>query len=435
MHKFMRKFLFALSLMAGFSSPALAGAPSAALIEQGRYLAVAGDCFACHAQSGKGGHAINSPLGAIYATNITPSKTAGIGNYTPAQFGNAVRHGVRADGSQLYPAMPYTAYAKLSDEDMNALYAYFMHGVQPVDTPSPQTRLPFPFNLRFSMKAWNALFLDDKPYAPVKGQSVEWNRGAYLVQGLAHCSTCHTPRNALMAEQSGQFLRGSSLGTWYAPDLVSGGWSREDMVAYLATGHAANGATAGGPMREAIDLSFSKMASSDVQAMATYLHSLQAGGQTAPAVVALVSGSDIDEMTGKLRPGEQLYRDNCASCHQNNGDGMRGLPALRNHPVLRQPNADNVAMAILEGVWPEHRQGMPGFAADLTDSQIAQISNYVVQDFGHGKAVMAEPRVASLRAGGDTPLLLTLARGGMVVGGLLLALWLLLLAWRRKRKA
>lgn len=433
----MRKLFFALSLMAGFSSPAMAGAPGAALIEQGRYLAVAGDCFACHTQSGKGGHAISSPLGAIYATNITPSRTAGIGSYTLAQFSNAVRHGVRADGSQLYPAMPYTAYAKLTDADLGALYAYFMHSVQPVDTPAPQTRLPFPFNLRFSMKAWNGLFLDDKPYAPVPGQSVEWNRGAYLVQGLAHCSTCHTPRNALMAEKGDQFLRGSSLGTWYAPDLVAGNWSGQDMVAYLTTGHAANGATAGGPMLEAIDLSFSRMRPADVQAMATYLHTLSSGAHgAANAAVPAMSASDLTEMTGKLRPGEQLYRDNCASCHQNNGDGMRGLPALRNHPVLRQPNADNVAMAILQGVWPEHRQGMPGFAAELTDSQIAAISNYVIADFGHGKAVIDDKRVQSLRNGGDTPLLLTLARGGMLLGALLAVLLLLfLLMRRRKRKA
>ena len=433
----MRKFLFALCLMAGFSSPAMAGAPNAALIEQGRYLAVAGDCFACHSQSGKGGHAINSPLGAIYATNITPSKTAGIGNYTLAQFSDAVRRGVRADGSQLYPAMPYTAYARLTDADLAALYAYFMHGVEQVDTPSPATRLPFPFNLRFSMKAWNGLFLDEQPYVPVPGQSVEWNRGAYLVQGLAHCSTCHTPRNALMAEKSEQFLRGSSLGTWYAPDLVAGNWSAQDMAAYLSTGHAANGATAGGPMLEAIDLSFSKMRPADVQAMAAYLHTLPGGAQgTVNAAVPPISGSDIAEMTGKLHPGAQLYRDNCASCHQNNGDGMRGLPALRNHPVLRQPNADNVAMAILQGVWPEHRQGMPGFAAELTDSQIAAISNYVVGDFGHGKAVIDEHRVQSLRNGGDTPLLLTLARGGMLLGAVLAVLLLLfLLMRRRKRKA
>ena len=442
MHKLLQTFAFGLLLAAGAAS----AQPSADLIKRGQYLATAGDCIACHTQKGKapfaGGHAIASPLGTIYATNITPSPTAGIGRYTQAQFSDAVRLGIRADGSHLYPAMPYTAYAKLSDDDLGALYAYFMHGVKADDTPSPATQLPFPFKLRFSMAAWNALFLDSKPFTPVPGQSIEWNRGAYLVQGLAHCSTCHTPRNVLMAEKDGQFLRGSSLGTWYAPDITPGnragmgGWSQQQIVDYLMTGHAGNGATAGGPMLEAIEKSFSQMELRDVQAMATYLRSLPGGTQDAAAAVAPavppLSGSDLAEMAGKLRPGEQLYRDNCASCHQNNGDGMRGLPALRNHPVLRHPNGDNVAMAILQGVWPDDKQGMPGFAAELSDEQIAAISNYVVEDFGHGAARIDEQRVRSLRAGGDAPLLLPLARGGMLLGVLLVLL--LAFAWRRKRK-
>lgn len=433
--------------------PVAARAPSAALataagpgspaaqIERGKYLATAGDCVACHTQTGKapfsGGVAIASPLGTIYSTNITPSAKAGIGGYTLEQFSRAVRGGVRADGSHLYPAMPYTAYARLTDDDTAALYAYFMHGVSASDTPAPQTRLPFPFNIRASMAVWNAMFLDTQPFVADKSKSVEWNRGAYLAQGLAHCSTCHTPRNFLMAEKHELYLQGGSLGTWYAPAITPGknGWDQQALADYLRTGHANNGATAGGPMLEAIDKSFSKMDPRDVKAMAVYLSDLPgARRDSAPAaVVPPVSGSDIAELAGKASAGEQLYRNNCAACHQNNGDGMRGLPALRNHAVLQHPNADNVSMAILEGVWPEEGQGMPGFAHELSDQQIADITNYVMTTFGPGQAGTDEHRVALLRKGGEASPLLWLARGGMLaaVAAAIALLWL----WRRRRAA
>lgn len=340
----LRRFVGAGAALALSSGLALAtdAANDAALVERGRYLAVAGDCAACHTAHGKapfsGGLAIASPLGAIYSTNITPSRSHGIGAYTLEQFSRAVRAGVRADGSHLYPAMPYTAYAKVSDADTAALYAYFMRGVQAVDTAPPPTRLPFPFNVRLSMGLWNWLYLDSRPFVADPARSAEWNRGAYLAQGLAHCTTCHTPRNFLMAEKPALYLQGASLGTWYAPDITPGkpGWDHAAMASYLRTGHAANGATAGGPMREAIDLSFSKMAPADLAAIATYLQELPAPSMpAAPAAVSKVVTSDVAEMAGGLADGERLYRNNCASCHQVDGDGLRGLPALRNHPMLR----------------------------------------------------------------------------------------------------
>lgn len=426
---------------AGAATQAPATGSLAAQIERGKYLAMAGDCVACHTQGGKapfsGGVAIASPLGTIYSTNITPSRKAGIGAYTQEQFSRAVRAGVRADGSHLYPAMPYTAYATLTDEDTAALYAYFMHGVAASDTAAPQTRLPFPFNIRASMAVWNWMFLDAQPFVADKSKSVEWNRGAYLAQGLAHCSTCHTPRNFLMAEKHDQYLQGGSLGTWYAPAITPGknGWDQQALEDYLRTGHAKNGATAAGPMLEAIDKSFAKMAPQDIKAMAVYLSDLPGAkpDATTAAVVPPVSGSDIAELAGKASAGEQLYRNNCASCHQNNGDGMRGLPALRNHTVLQHPNADNVSMAILEGVWPEEGQGMPGFAHELSDKQIADITNYVMTTFGQGKAGTDEHRVAALRQGGEASPLLWLARGGMLAG--LAAAIALLLLWRRRKAA
>lgn len=414
------------------------------LIRRGEYLAIAGDCGACHTEEGKapfsGGHAIVSPLGTIFSTNITPSKQAGIGNYSEAQFAAALRKGLRGDGSRLYPAMPYTAYARLTDDDVSALYAYFMHGVQPVDVIPQQTALPFPFSLRFSMAAWNLLFADDKVYQPDATQSEAWNRGAYLVQGLTHCSTCHTPRNFLMAEQQGKYLQGASLGTWYAPDITATAlqqnphWTRQMLADYLATGHAANGATAGGPMLEAVDKSFSRMTPEDRQAIATYLLPADSAATDPVAVKGLtpVSGDDLPQTLENLSEGERLYRDNCASCHNLSGQGLNGLPALKNHPVLNKPVADNVAMAILQGVWPEKGQGMIGFSGSLNDNQIAAVTNYVMQDMGHSKVQISAERVKALRAGGDASPLMLLSRIGM---GTAVVVLVLMLFWLRKKRA
>lgn len=424
-------------------------ANQADLVKRGEYLAIAGDCAACHTANGKapfsGGHAIASPLGTIFSTNITPSKTAGIGNYTQEQFADALRKGVRGDGSQLYPAMPYTAYTKLTDDDVAALYAYFMQGVQPVDTPAQKTALPFPFNVRLSMAAWNWLFLDKTPFQPDATKSVEWNRGAYLVQGLAHCSTCHTPRNFLMAEQASKSLQGASLGTWFAPDITAATlqgtphWTRRMLADYLATGHAGNGATAGGPMLEAIEKSFSRMTPQDVQAMATYLLPVdQASADVAkPAVAAttgltLVQGDDTPQALAGMSLGARLYRNNCASCHNVSGQGLNGLPPLQEHPVLKKPNADNVAMAVLEGVLPEKGQGMIGFAETLNDEQVAALTNYVMQDIGGSKVGITVDRVKALRAGGEASPLMLMSRIGMALLAVVLligAFWL-----RRKRK-
>ncbi len=420
------------------------------LIKRGEYLAIAGDCGACHTKQGGpefgGGYEIKSPIGTIYSTNITPSTSAGIGNYSEQQFANAIRLGKRADGSQLYPAMPYTAYAKLNDEDVAALYAYFMHGVEAVDDKPHATELPFPFNLRFSMAAWNMLFLDDQPFRLNANQSEQWNRGAYLVQGLTHCSTCHTPRNFLMAEQQDKALQGTSLGTWFAPDITAKTlqsdpyWTRDMLVDYLATGHASNGATAAGPMLEAIDKSFSRMKSEDLQAIATYLlpEDSALASQKSPAgkekALTHVIGDDTPLALANQSNGERWYTNNCASCHNLSGRGLNGLPALQNHPLVHKPNADNIAMAILDGVWPEERQGMPGFAAKLSDEQIADITNYVMSGIGHSQVQISSERVKTLRAGGEGSPLLMLSRIGMGVGGIIVILLLFMLI-RRKFKA
>ncbi|PMQ14888.1 cytochrome c [Janthinobacterium sp. AD80] len=437
-----------------------ASTPDAAAIQRGRYLATAGDCIACHSVPGgkpmAGGLALATPLGAVVATNITPSKTHGIGNYTLKQFSDAVRHGVRADGANLYPAMPYTAYAKVTDEDTAALYDYFMHGVAAVDAaPAKQTDLPFPFNIRLSMSGWNMLFLDKKPFVADASKSMEWNRGAYLAQGLAHCTTCHTPRNALMAEQLSKELGGADLGTWHAPNITSdinsgvGGWSQQELVDYLRTGRTANKAQAAGPMAEAIDHSLKHLSDADLNAIAHYVKGVPAirdKADTKPVTQWGKAGEELSSIRGVPLPqnlnkmsGAQLYDAQCASCHQAKGEGSfdGSLPPLFHNSVTGRSNSNNLVMAILDGV--ERQDGgsghlMPAFRQTLSDEQIVTLGNYVQKMYGNPAIKVTAEQVTTLRNGGPASNLIGLARAGIIVG--VLVLLALLLWWRgRRRKA
>jgi len=259
---------------------------NAALIKQGAYVARAGDCVACHrtAESGgpelAGGYVIDSPMGKIISSNITPSKAYGIGNYTEQQLADALRKGINAKGQHLYPAMPYTSYQGMSDNDIHALYVYLQQGVKPVDQPVPETHLAFPFNIRQLMFGWNLVFLDSQGFVPKPEATEQVNRGQYLVDNLAHCGACHTPRNALMAEDNSQYLAGAKLGGWVAPNITSdkvsglGDWGEDDLVDFLKNGHLADKAQAGGGMAEAVENSFRYLSDSDLHAMAAYLHSV-----------------------------------------------------------------------------------------------------------------------------------------------------------------
>ena len=446
-------------LLALAGASAWASAPSdTATVERGRYLATAGDCIACHSVPGgkpmAGGLALATPLGPIVATNITPSRTHGIGNYTLAQFSDAVRHGVRADGAHLYPAMPYTAYAKMTDADTSALYAYFLQGVAPVDaTPAQTTDLPFPFNIRLSMAAWNLLFLDKKPFEPDPARSAEWNRGAYLAQGLAHCSTCHTPRNLLMAEQLSKELGGADLGTWHAPNITSdvnsgiGSWSQQDLVDYLRTGRAAHRGQAAGPMAEAIDHSLQHLNDADLNAIAVYLKGVPAlrdAADTRPVTQWGAAGDELNAIRGVPLPkdlnrmsGPQLYDAHCASCHQAKGEGSfdGSLPPLFHNSATGRSQTGNLVMAMLDGV--ERQDGgsghlMPAFRQVLSDEQIVTLGNYVQGKYGNPAGKVTLEQVTTLRSGGAPSNLIGLARGGMIVG--LLALLLLFLWWRGRRQ-
>jgi mono/diheme cytochrome c family protein len=434
-----------------------ASAADDALVQRGKYLSTAGDCVACHSMPGSkpfaGGLALPTPIGDIIATNITPSKTAGIGNYSLEQFSAALRKGIRADGKHLYPAMPYTSYAKVSDDDVRAMYAYFMTAVEPVDTPAKATTLPFPFNIRLSMAAWNLLFLDDKVFVPDASRDAEWNRGAYLVQGLTHCSACHSPRNLMMAEVPSKELAGGEVGTWYAPNITSdlnsgiGGWSNPELVAYLKTGEAKGKAQAAGPMAEAVDHSLQYLNDSDLKAIAVYLKSVPAQAVAADSQPVYALGQKADELAsirgttlpadGDKMSGAQLYDAHCSTCHQAQGQGSfeGGLPSLWHNTTVGRSNPNNLVMVILDGV----KRGadgqdirMQGFSRVLSDQQVATLATYLTGHFGNAGIKVSAPQVKEMRAGGPVSHLAALAQGAIAVGVLvvvLLALW-----WVRRRR-
>jgi mono/diheme cytochrome c family protein len=408
---------------------------SSQVVERGRYLAVAGDCTACHTKpdGGKpfaGGYAIVSPIGAIYSSNITPSRVAGIGAYSEHDFDRALREGLRADGTHLYPAMPYTAYVRLSDEDIHALYAYFMKDVAPVDTQPPTTNLPFPFNLRFSMALWNALFLKSERFAHDPSKDAEWNRGAYLVTALEHCSVCHSPRNIFMAERANEAFAGGPVGSWYAPNITSdpisgiGGWSHEELVQYLKTGATYPKSQAAGGMAEAITNSLQHLDQKDIEAIAKYvmtispirdrneMQSSTSYGRPAHSEPAFRGAAS----QGDAADGLALYSGYCASCHQPTGAGTpdHAYPALFQNTATGASRPDNLISTILMGVnrgaggrhvfMPQF--GDQSYVQSLSDVQIAAISNYVLTTFGDPKVHVTDHDVATARKGGPaSPLL------------------------------
>lgn len=425
----------------------------------GKRLAVAADCVACHtAPGGKpfaGGYPLSSPMGVIYSTNITPSKTAGIGGYTSEQFARAVRDGVTPDGTQLYPAMPYTSYSKMIDADVGELYNYFMHEVQPVDATTQETDLDFPFNIRSSMLGWNALFHSQKRFTPDPGKSAEVNRGDYLVNALAHCDTCHTPRNILMAAETSKPLAGGALGSWHAPNITSdktsgiGAWSSDELVAYLRTGHADDKAQAAGPMAEAVEHSLQHLDGADLKAIAAYLLQTQpinTGETKARHEFGQASADELILRGGRPEdnPGWHIFSGTCANCHQANGQGTRGYPSLFHNTATSR--SSNLIAAIVYGV---HREvngveiDMPAFGPDalftdrLNDQQIADVSNYVLSRYGNAALKVTAADVAQVREGGPKAPLAVMAKFTLpviVLTGVLIGLMAMMLISRRRRQ-
>ncbi|PZP34467.1 MAG: cytochrome C [Roseateles depolymerans] len=449
--------------LAASGSLAQAAGSDAALLEKGRQLAVAADCAACHTvpKSGAtfaGGYAIESPMGKIYSTNITPSKSHGIGNYTLEDFTRALRQGVRKDGAHLYPAMPYTAYTQLADDDIAALYAFFMEGVKPVDQATPATELPFPFNIRTSMGVWNALFLKDERFKPDASQSMDWNRGAYLSNALAHCSSCHSPRNTLLAEQSSRFLAGGSLGAWYAPNITAdansgiGGWSEAELVAYLKTGHVPGKAQAAGPMAEAIEHSLQYLPDSDLRAIAVYLKTVpaQAGDETTPRYAhgqaSTKPEAELRGLSTGVDAGWRVFSGSCAHCHQAGAAGTANgeYPSLFHNTATGAGHADNLIATILHGVDRTvngRHHFMPAFgdvasyADKLSDQEIADVSNFVLTQYGNPAVHVSANEVRELRAGGKPPLVVRARPLLLPAAAVLIAIVVLVLRARRKSAA
>ncbi len=402
----MKVIVIATLALLGSVSAVAADTDQLALIKQGEYLARAGDCVACHtAKGGKpfaGGLAMETPIGTIYSTNITPDKT-GIGAYSFEDFDKAVRHGVAKNGSTLYPAMPYPSYARVNQADMQALYAYFMKGVKPVAEENQDVEIPWPLSMRWPLAMWRWMFAPAvEDFTPVAGQDPVISRGAYLVEGLGHCGACHTPRaltmqeKALSASQSSVFLSGSApLEGWIAKNLRGdhkdglGSWSEEQLVQFLKTGRSDRSAVFGG-MSDVIVHSMQYMSDADLTAIARYLKALPAVDpedkphQYDSAVAdALWNGDDS-------KRGAAVYIDNCAACHRTDGHGYtRVFPALAGNPVLQSDDPTSLVHIVLKGATLPATHAapstftMPGFDWRLSDQEVADVVNFIRTSWGN----------------------------------------------------
>lgn len=401
-----------------------AQAADSGIIARGAYLAKVADCESCHTAGPDhapfaGGLPINSPFGIIYSSNITPDPTTGIGQYSYEDFNRAVREGIARNGKRLYPAMPYPSFAATRDSDIEALYAYFMKGVKPVNFTPPQTRLPFPFNQRWTLMFWSAAFVTQKPYKPRADGDAQWNRGAYLVQALGHCGACHTPRGLAYqekaySESSPDYLSGSVVDGWFAANLTGnqaaglGRWSEEEISTFLETGHSRLG-IAFGSMITVIENSLQHLRKEDLDAIAHYLKSLPAGksrasykpstSQGQPAVPELKIGIDKFEL-----PGAGVYAGFCARCHKDNGAGkFPTIPRLDGNSMVLSENTVSIIRHVLEGgKGPVTKNGpkpkeMPGFTKKLSDREIADVLTFVRNSWGNTAPPVTPRDVSILR--------------------------------------
>lgn len=405
-----------------------AAEPDAKLLERGAYIATAADCVACHTKPGgipyAGGLKISTPMGDVISTNITPDPEHGIGHYTEQEFDQAIRHGVRRDGAYLYPVMPYISYAGMTDQDIHALYSWFMRSVKPVATQPKPTELSFPANMRSAMAAWNFVTTKEQPETGDSATYDPMRRGRYLTTALEHCGTCHTPRNFMLSEKQDHFLAGASLGAWYAPNVTSsktsgiGTWSEDDLVTYLRTGRLKGHAQAAGPMGEAVEHSTSKLTDADLHAIAAYVLQLPAmeddlehkprdsfGAAVDTPDIRTREPARIDDLTEM--DGPHIYDANCAACHNRNGAGTADqyAPSLFANTTVGSMRPDNLIMTILHGVnrnTKDGHAGMPSFGSHsdvqrLSDSEIAKLTNYLTATFGSGDAHVTPERVEELR--------------------------------------
>ncbi|BAF88718.1 putative cytochrome-c oxidase protein [Azorhizobium caulinodans ORS 571] len=374
-------------------------------IERGRYLATAGDCISCHtAPGGKpfaGGRGIMTPFGVIYTPNITPDRDTGLGAWSNDQFVAAMQHGVGQNGELLYPALPYPYYTKVRRDDLVAIKAY-LDTLDPVRNEAPPNGLPFPLNVRTALLGWNMLFFTPGEFKPDAAKSEEWNRGAYLVEGLGHCGACHTPKNQLGGDKTDKVLAGGVLDEWYAPNLGSdlrtglGAWSVEDIVQYLKTGRNAKSA-ASGPMAEVVYYSTQHMTDADLKAMATYLKD-RPSAPAAPAPKPLPAEDPV------MKAGLAVYQDNCSACHVSTGAGIARLfPALKDSAVVQADEVQTLVRIIDQGTRATATKtaptgpGMPAFNWKLNDVQTAAVITYIRNAWGNAAAPVSAEDVKRIR--------------------------------------
>jgi mono/diheme cytochrome c family protein len=381
-------------------------------VTRGEYLARAADCEVCHTAPGgpafAGGLAIPLPFGTLYTTNITADKETGIGNYSDAEFLNAVQLGIRKDGTRLYPAMPYPSYTYMTNADVLAIKTY-LFSKPAVHAPNQANTLGFPYNQRWSMIFWSWFFSANSRFAPNTAQSVQWNRGAYLAEALAHCGECHTPRNLAFALDNRKKFAGALTAGWHAfnitPDKGTGigNWSDDDVAAYLAKGHAPNLGTAAGPMGEAVDHSFSYMTPGDISALVVYLRSVPAIASTdLPATLAPPAPASPQEAKTEANAlGKKVFQQACASCHDWTGvSAISSFATIAGSRAVNDPAATNVAQIVVSGthrLTPDGVVSMPAFGASYSDTEIAAVANYVTARFGSAPSKIAAKDVADLR--------------------------------------
>lgn len=396
----------------GNDEPGLAVADAAAQIARGHYLARAGDCMACHTQRGgqayAGGRLLPTPFGNLHTPNITPDPDTGIGNWSADDFWRALHNGKAKDGRFLYPAFPYTDYTRITRADSDAMFAYFksLPAVRQLNRPHA---LRFPYNQRILLAGWRALYFRPGVYQADPRQSAEWNRGAYLVQGLGHCAACHANRNAAGATAQATDLAGGLIPIlgWYAPSLTAdaeaglGGWERRHIAALLKTGVAPR-ATVFGPMAEVVRHSLQHLSAADIDAMAGYLKSLPQTS-TAPEVAAFPVKAD--ELEAMLKLGAKLYDDHCVDCHRADGAGRPpAYPPLAGNRAITMPAAVNAIRIVLNGGYPPSTQGNPRpfgmapYGPTLSDSEVAALVSYIRQAWGNHAAPVSPLEVGRYRA-------------------------------------
>jgi mono/diheme cytochrome c family protein len=393
-------------------APAVSRAQDAAgTIEKGEYLAHAGDCLACHTAPGgrpfAGGHAMPTPFGTLYSTNITPDRDTGIGAWSADEFYQTMHEGRSRDGGLIYPAMPFGSYTKVTRADSDAIFAY-LRSVTPVNAPDKANELHFPFDNRSLILGWRTLFFKEGTFQPDTGKSAEWNRGAYLVQGLGHCAMCHSAINALGGNSESKAFEGGliPMQNWYAPSLTSnkeaglGAWSLTDISDYLRNGISHRGAVYG-PMAEVVYDSLQYLTAADARAMAVYLKSLGEGSAPdAPASVV-----PLEESSLLMRLGKSVYEARCANCHGVLGHGMPPeYPPLSGNQSIQMESAVNPIRMVLNGGIPPgtagnpRPYGMPPFAQVLSDDEVAAVVTYIRMAWGNRGPAVSARQANELRA-------------------------------------